>query len=352
MNNFRRNIHRTLIAATAVAVATLPAYRAFADDETDDVEIKLVAPLDATDCAATPATITVLGLAIDVSAARIETQSSGGAGAVSSPILASGGDDGEGHNGRHGGDVTPNCPTYYGCTTQPTPVPTPVVSGCAALVVGQIVEVELASDNAPLKATQVKQGGGDTRIKIEAPIQAVSADGLTLTVLGLNIGIGAAELNGTDDHGDDNANQPIDASELMVGAFVEVRLASNAAPLTATELELKNFSNQVEVEVEDAHGQHINDVDRNGSPVNSVQVDVLEAIVVAPAGSTPQHVRKLVHFHSTSNGRFTLCGLPTGRARIVVSRVHDGVTELDRRNVTIRGDRSSATRVRLRAAHH
>src|SRR5262250_3200243 len=55
-----------------LALAVWPAQRAGADDETENVRIKLEAPLDALNCAGTPPVINVLGLMIDISHAQVE----------------------------------------------------------------------------------------------------------------------------------------------------------------------------------------------------------------------------------------------------------------------------------------
>ncbi len=103
--------HNVLVSFAAVAALTLgalPAHRAAADTGGDQESTAIVAPLDATDCSATPPTISLLGLTIDVSSADF-----GGA-------------------------------------------------SCTDLVVGQIVEVTLASSSPPLSATEVHQEGGST----------------------------------------------------------------------------------------------------------------------------------------------------------------------------------------------
>src|SRR5262245_29191158 len=100
--------HRFMFPFVLVALALLltPASRAVAHEEGDSA-ITLRAPLDAADCAATPPTITVLGLAIDVSTATF-----------------GGGGDGEHDDDEDGGGTPPSC---------------------TDLVVGQRVVVTLAS---------------------------------------------------------------------------------------------------------------------------------------------------------------------------------------------------------------
>lgn len=131
--------HLTVGIALAALILTLARLGSvLADDETQDTEITVRATLDATDCAATPATITVLGLTIDVSTATIDAQH----GTADDGSADDSSTSHHGGGGRGGNDVAPGgC--YYCATPPPTPTPTaaPVAagtSGCAALVVGQI----------------------------------------------------------------------------------------------------------------------------------------------------------------------------------------------------------------------
>jgi len=316
----QRTAFWALVFAAAVAWVTLPTRPVSADDETDDVEIKIRAPLDAVDCTGTPPTATVLGLAIDISAAKFDGDGSGD----------SSGDGSESDDASGAGPV-----------------------GCAALTPGQSVEVQLASDTAPLAATKVHVNGGDNEAKIEAPIQTVDAGAQTITLLGLVIDVSGASLDGSDDSG--TSTQPIDLTQLIPGQFVEVKLASNTPPLSATELEVKNFTNQVEVEVDDQSGNEIDDVDDNGDPVNDVDVEVVETVPVqstSTVGATTRsrRVKKVVSFHMGSNGSFTLSGLPTGVARLTVTRSSGGTTTMARRRVSVRSNATRLLKVRLRPA--
>ena len=288
----------------AFALALAPAHRAVADDETDEVEIKIQAPLDAADCAAVPSTISVLGLTIDISTATF---------------------DGEG------------------------------ASSCATLVSGQSVEVQLASDIAPLAATKIGQngsGGGEADVDVKAPLQASDPTAQTITVLGLTISVSGANLEGADDEDTDVSNQTIDLSQLMVGQFVEVKLDAGQLPaLVATELEVKNFGNEIEVEVDDLDGTEVDDVDDNGDPVDDVEVDVTETVKVQNATpGMPSKVVKAVSFHTASNGSFKLSGLPTGKAKITVTRVKGGVTTTRTKGTKVKSNTTRILHMKLRSA--
>jgi len=303
----KRTVVCAWLGATAVFLAAGFSHLALADDETDELEIKVQATLDATNCGGTPPTISVLGLTIDISTASLNNS-----------------EDCEGC-----GDVT-----------------------CADLTVGQVAEVKLASD-APdpttglLSATEVDMGGGDCEdsvcdaVKIAAPLQAIDPNVPSVTVLGLVVDISQARLQGADDGDNEGDNQLVDASQLIVGQMVEIELVSNQPPLAATTLEVKNFTNQVDVEVDDQNGQ----VDDGA--VDDVQVDVEETVVVhAPASVTAaaKHVRRTVRLHTATNGSFTLSGLPTGRATITVTRG----TSTGHKRVQVRPNRARRVKVRLR----
>jgi len=154
--------------------------------------------------------------------------------------------------------------------------------------------------------------------------------------------VGSATLAGADDDSEDGNSQPIDLSQLIVGQFVEVQLDASQLPaLVATDLEVKNFANQVEVEVDDQSGNEVSDA------TNDVQVGVKETVLVqAPVapGAAPKNVKKTVRLHTTSNGSFSLSGLPTGLAKITV---RCGTSTAHKR-VQIIGNTVNHVKVRLR----
>ncbi|MFI5396634.1 MAG: hypothetical protein ACHQ9S_13960 [Candidatus Binatia bacterium] len=332
----KRTVFALVAAVAATAISALPAQRAAADNETDQVTVEIQAPLDSSACGATPPTITVLGLAIDVSTAVFDT-----------------------------GD-------------------------CTTLTAGQPIEVKLASDSTPLAATQVNQGGGNggsdngngnngsndngndsnnsgggsaadsgggsnggQDIKVQAPIQSTDATAKTVTLLGLTVDVSGASLDGADDSGQNT--QPIDFTQLIVGQFVAVQLTSNTAPFVATGLELKNFTNQVQLEVANSAGQQVDDVDSSGNPVNDVSVDVTEVVPVqntttgagGAAAAGPRIIKKVLHFHAASNGSVTLTGLPTGLAKIVIHRTTASGNSVGRRITAVKGNTTRTMRVRL-----
>src|SRR5262249_55321982 len=145
-----------VVGVVLALLAGLPAARcAWADDESDEVEIKIRAPLEEVHCETAPPTIKVLGLAIDITGAAIR------AGEEDEALL-----------------------------------------DCAALVplIGQIIKIELLNDvDVPLKATEVEVGGSDeeanevgeggdgSRVEVLAPLQQVVVDTTMVHVLGLVI---------------------------------------------------------------------------------------------------------------------------------------------------------------------
>lgn len=305
-----------LLAALITLAAFIPWRSAIADDETDEVEIKLQAPLDAVDCAATPPTVTVLGLSVDISQVA-----SDGSGDDTSGETGDGG--GSGDDGGSGG-----------------------AGGCAALAAGQTVEVKLASDALPLTAKELGGGGGegDSSAEIKAPVQAVDAAGGTITVLGLTVDVSQAGVEGDDDEGDGEGQggQAIDLTQVTAGQFVEIKLDASKLPaLVAAEISVKNFSNQVELEIEDSQGEDIGDDD-------SVDVSVTETVVVQDQTATRvRRVRKVVQFNQTGHGRVVLGGLPTGRALITVSRSGATAAETGKRRTKVLPNTRRTVRVRM-----
>jgi hypothetical protein len=162
-------------------------------------QVSVQAPIDSTDCAATPATITVLGLPIDVSKA------------VYGPRW------------------------FEGAVT------------CSVLQTGQVVKVFLTSDmtdtttqdytatEVDLLASWHRDRGcwgpafDDLQVQVAAPLQIIDSSDVTVTALGLPINIAGARLF------NDNLD-PITASQLKVGQFAKMTLASNTTPLAATTL--------------------------------------------------------------------------------------------------------------------
>lgn len=298
-----------LVTLAAVCALVLFARLARADDEPAEVALKIAAALEAVDCTSTPPTITVLGLAIDVSGADIGS---------------AGGTDGEDNQGE--GDGEDDDPEDGGGGD----------GGCASLVVGQGVDVKLASDATPLAAREVGQDDG-TEIELQAPIQAFDSTAQTVTVLGLMIDVSLAHVDGSND--DDTSTVPIDMSGLVVGQFAEIKLDSASLPaLVASALDVKDFSNGLDVEVDDS----------NSNPIEDSEDD-LDVTVTAHV-RTPSGAMRFgqMTFHTKERGRFVLNGLPTGKVHIQVRRTTGGMTSVGRGKVRVAANQLKTTKVKLR----
>ena len=272
-----------------------------------DTVVVLQAPLDAADCAATPPTITVLGLTIDVSTASIH---------------AGGDDDGEDGEGDDGDDEDGNG------------------GGCAALVPGRLVRVVLASDVTPLVATQVKQiGEDDEGVEIRAPIQSADSSAMTVTLLGLVIDVSTAGLDG--------GAPPVDFTKVVVGQIAEAHLDATKLPaLVATTLEVTDVGSDVDVEVDDPSGTEIDD------PTDDVDVNVdIKKTVTVHNGAKRVKTTSIVHVHTTGHGSFHLSGLPAGAAKISVARVQAGVTMARSRGARLKVNKTQKLRLRLKPVH-
>jgi hypothetical protein len=301
---------RFMILSLLLAVGAFAVRLAVADDETENVTIKIKAPLDAVNCVSTPATISLLGLTIDISQAAFD-------------------DDEDG-----------------------------AVLTCANLTVGRVVEASLASDipnstTGLLSALKLEADDEECEdedcVEVEAPIQAINQTGQSITVLGLVVDISQADLEADDDEDGTGSKPPIDLSLLIVGQFVEMKLAPNHPPLVATELEVKNFNNGVEIDPIDSNGNEVEDED------NDVEIDVTVTATVAPhapAGARSARnakvSKKVFKFHARSNGRIILNGLPTGTAKIVVTRLHGGSRSTGKSSAKILANTTQQLRVKLK----
>jgi hypothetical protein len=300
----------------------LPALVALTLEVRNDFAVKVRAPLDAVDCAATPPTITVLGLTIDISTAVF------GDGEGGDDLVASASD--EGGDGQGGDDQGGDGGGNSGA------------GGCAALVVGQTVQVTLASDATPLVATKVSQGEGDG-VVIKAPLQAVDAGGGTITVLGLVIDASTATTGQhcDVDDGDGTPPTPLDLTQLTVGQFAEVHLDASKLPaLVATDVEVATAGGGLEVEVDDPSGHELDD------PSAALTVNVTAKTRVR--GSHRSALQTL-HFKASTHGSFVLSGLPAGSAKITVAGTSRGVTLSRTVTARTRSNQVGSLQVRLHA---
>ena len=299
---------RASVIISALALAALGAPRAQASDESSDTAIEVKAPIDATACTATPPTVTVLGLNMDVTSATF-----------------GGGDDESGDDSVGKNDDNEDPPATGGT--------------CADLVAGSSAQVKLASDLLPLEASEVDQQGDDNDASVQAPVQAFDATAKTVAVLGLTIDASQASFEGSDDGDDDGAGVPIDLSQLIVGQIVEVRLDSAALPaLVATSIDVKNFANQVEVEVDDDSGSEVDD--------DVADIEIQVDSTVKAAGKAAQH--RVIHLRKSSNGSFVLTGLPTGKTKIRAIRSVGGKTWAGKAKVKVQSNSSKHVTLTLK----
>jgi hypothetical protein len=145
-------------------------------------------------------------------------------------------------------------------------------------------------------------------VKISAPLVSITTSTstpptTTVTVLGtLSVDITNAFLVGGED-------QTVTLADLMVGEFVKMILPSNTAPLTAQVVEVETPASEVEFRVFDHKRHHVDDGDVK---------DVSAAVTVTKAKN------KVVTLHTTSSGNFRVANMPSGQAKVVVTRVNSG----------------------------
>ena len=201
---------------------------------------------------------------------------------------------------------------------------------CTDLKVGQVVKVELVSDipdptTGFFKATEIeREDCDDDEVKIAAPLTSIDAGAGTVIVLGLTIDISTAIIT------DDN-DKPITAVELIAGQYAEIDLDSTKLPLlSATRLEAQDPISQVQVKLLDKKGKPL-------TAVGDVKADV-----------TIKGVKKSLRISAAGNGTFQLASLPAGKAKIVVTHVLDGKTSKASASVKVKTRQTQQVNLRLK----
>lgn len=280
------------------------------DDETDDTLLEIKAPVQAVDCTVVPPTVTVLGITIPVPTDVSSSSSSRRKGA----------DD-------NGNDTV----------------------ACSSLVVGQVVEIKFASATAPLTASRL-ESTGSTDTKVQGRIDAIDPSAQTITVLGITIQVAGARIDGSNDTDnnsstDDNSlDTVLTFSQLAVGQFVEARLNVAALPsLVATEVEIRNFTNQLGLSFDDNDNSTENDDD-------AIEIEIEHTYVVLepkPTGTGVHRVKKVITYHYSANGATTLPGFPTGVAKVKAVRTSDGASA--KKTIRTKGGQTTTGLLKLKA---
>jgi hypothetical protein len=323
---------RTLLFAFFLALGLLcqPTLRAHGDDDHDDDDqgedggkvlvVKVQGPIDAIDLSATPPTITVLGLVIDISTAGTDSGS------------RECGCDGSGSSGSGGGSVV-------------------------FLTVGQNVEVVLKDSKSPFVAkTVTPKSGYDEKVAISAPIEAVDATAKTITLLGLVIDASTATIEKASSGGSSGSSSrttfttgpttggtggtttsSLTFADLKVGQFVDATLDGTQLPaLVALNIAVQQTGNCVDIDVDDDGGQ-------------SIDVDITVTIkitITGPDGKTTT-ITKDIHIHYTIKGSVTLAGLPDGKANVQMTRA-DG--QKVAKKLSVKGNRTKKLKAHFKRA--
>ena len=259
-------------------------------------ETKVVAPLDSTFTSAGCPNISVLGQTISTSSATI-------------------------FEGKNGGALA-----------------------CTDLQPGQLVKVTLQDQTGPpLVATEMELGRScedETVVRVTAPLNSISISALpyTVSVLGsagvITVDISNAELVGED-------RQPIALSQLLVGQFVEMTLTSNVPASSGDQFTAYVVRSMVPSTVVD-----FDVYDRQGHEVHDGANDVSSTVTFTRPG---KGTAKTVKLHATSNGKFSVANLPSGAAKVVVTRVNSG--KKSQAASTIKVARRTTQKVRINLNH-
>lgn len=172
--------------------------------------------------------------------------------------------------------------------------------------------------------------------KIEGPIQAVDPDAQTVTILGLVIDLSALD-------------PPADFQTLFAGLFVEVKLAGDAAPLQATEIEVNCDDNELEIELveteDDDDGDDEDEGEDEDEQEDEYEVCIDEKVAVAVPNSKKKVVQ-ILHFVTTTNTtNLSLAGLPPGKAKISVLR---GGAQVGKKNAKISANKVKSVRIKVK----
>lgn len=281
MNSFKWTLILTVMLAQCV-VSNL--WAANANDETDDVQVEIKAPLQAVNCSGTPASVTVLGMTISVPPGSF--------------------DDSSASSRKNGSDDN-------GATD---------AANCASLVVGQFVEIKFIGTTLPLVANSVEATGA-TDIQVKGRIDSVDASTQAISVLGITISIAGAQLNGNDDLSSEHT--PLSLANLAIGQFVEATLNAAALPaFAALKVDVKNFNNQISLSFEDRDKNDDNNDD-------AVEIEIEHSVMVLEPKSNglgTHRVKKTYsyHFSSLANAVLAIPALPKGTAKITATRTSDG----------------------------
>lgn len=306
-----RKLNSVLILSSVLfCLSSLQVARA-SDDESEDTLLEIKAPVQAVDSTVSPPTVTVLGVTIPVPPTSSSSPSSRRKGA----------DDGADDD-------------------------TVAVS---ALVIGQVVEIKFASATLPLTASRLETTGS-TDTKVQGRIDAIDPSAQTIVVLGLTIQVANARIDGssdTDDNSssDDNSlDSVLTFDQLAVGQFVEARINLALLPvLTATEVEVRNFTNQISLSFDDKDDSVDNDDD-------TIEIEIEHTIVVRepkPSGTGTRRVKKVVSYRYSANGPITIPGFPTGVAKVKAVRSSDSANA--NKTIRVKGGQTASGLLNLKA---
>jgi hypothetical protein len=306
------------------------------DDDQNHINVAIQGPVEAANCTATPPTLQILGLKIDVS--KLVEQNQGGQ-------SNQGNQDDQGDD--HEDSATSIQPRDHGDDHE---------GGgnevlCSSLV-GQTIRLDLAGDQPPLVATKGHRANGYNahQIFVRGPIQAIDLTGQTITVLGLTISVVTSNGNA--------APTPlVDLTTLMVGQEVTVYLQSAHAPFVASAIIVCRQENEIELildggdDEEDGNCEcHVDEMTVGGTSTGA-----------SKAGGkgkkksllTPKHGSKTIYHFSKklkgTKGQLSLKGMPAGKAAISIQR---GGKVIGRKTVTIKPHSQQKVVLHVRSSKH
>lgn len=290
------------------------------EHESDDNTIRTTVqgPVQSVNCTATPPTVQILGLTIDVSklvthssTATSTSTSTGTSTSTSTSTTRDHGEDDQGDDNQGNEDGGDDDGEGHG-------------TSCSSIV-GLTVRLGLVNDQPPLQALNGKLVGGyNSSIFVQGPVQAVDTSTSTITVLGLTISTLTSNGN--------TSTSLVDLSTLLVGDQVTAFLKSDKAPLTAYAIMVKhqdngimlNLSGDDDDEDKECEIEEVVSTPPNTTPTGSLtSATTTSTTATTSKASKQKSVKKVYHFKKTikgANGHVALRGLPAGTAKISIRK--------------------------------
>ena len=220
---------------------------------------------------------------------------------------------------------------------------------CTDLQPNQPVKIKLLNQTGPpLNVTGVKlarfnwtEGWSD--VKVLAPINTITTTGIpyTISLLGSS---GVITVDISNAWIVDEDWQPIPVGQLMANQIVEVTLTSNEPAATSPQ-----FIAGVVRSLAPASVINFDVFDHFGREVYDANNDVCAAVTFT---HQVQKAKRAVTLCTTSNGNFSVANLPSGSAKVAVTRQNSSKKSMATQSISVKPKNNSNVRVVLKPVSH